>query len=105
MRFRRAALLTVVVRRGPQRGYYFGNRIIAEVDVVLPEDMPLKLAHDIGETLQIAIEKLPFVERVRGVRWLVVVSRLCFSQSVLLCTLRRRSCTWTTSGSTPQSTR
>ncbi len=46
-----------------QRGYYFGNRIIAEVDIVLPEDMMLKEAHDIGESLQIAIEGLEFVER------------------------------------------
>ena len=45
-----------VVARPPQidtiRAYTFGNYFIAEVDVVLPPDMPLKEAHDIGESLQ-----------------------------------------------------
>ncbi|GMN49562.1 hypothetical protein TIFTF001_018721 [Ficus carica] len=34
-----------------------------EVDIELPEDLPLKEAHLIGETLQIKLEKLPEVER------------------------------------------
>ena len=34
-----------------------------EVDVVLPEDMSVRVAHDIGEALQDRIEKLPEVER------------------------------------------
>lgn len=34
-----------------------------EVDIVLPEDMTLKEAHDIGEPLQQKLESLPEVER------------------------------------------
>lgn len=34
-----------------------------QVDIELPEDLPLKEAHTIGETLQINLEKLPDVER------------------------------------------
>lgn len=36
---------------------------LKQVDIELPEDLPLKEAHAIGETLQIKIEKLPEVER------------------------------------------
>ena len=34
-----------------------------EVDIVLPEEMPLRTAHNIGETLQRKIERLDQVER------------------------------------------
>lgn len=34
-----------------------------QVDIELPEDLPLKEAHAIGESLQIKIEELPEVER------------------------------------------
>jgi len=34
-----------------------------QVDIELPEELPLKEAHAIGESLQIKIEKLPEVER------------------------------------------
>jgi hypothetical protein len=40
------------------RAYTFGPRMFAEVDVVLPADMPLREAHDIGESLQNKIESL-----------------------------------------------
>eukprot|EP00794_Sanderia_malayensis_P002468 gene2468-2842_t len=40
-----------------------GNRYLAEVDIVLPENMTLRKAHNIGETLQQKIEKLNEVER------------------------------------------
>ncbi|XP_057418384.1 metal tolerance protein 4-like [Lotus japonicus] len=43
--------------------YTFGVLYFVEVDIELPEDVPLKEAHTIGETLQIKIEKLPDVER------------------------------------------
>lgn len=33
------------------------------MDIELPEDLPLKEAHPIGESLQIKIEELPEVER------------------------------------------
>ncbi|KAK6802391.1 hypothetical protein RDI58_000171 [Solanum bulbocastanum] len=62
--------LTYLVIRHPQvkridtvRAYTFGVLYFVEVDIELPEDLPLKEAHAIGETLQIKLEKLPEVER------------------------------------------
>ncbi|KAI6176302.1 Metal tolerance protein 7 [Aphelenchoides bicaudatus] len=43
--------------------YHFGTRFLVEVHVVMDEDMHLKEAHDIAETLQNNIESLPDVER------------------------------------------
>ncbi|XP_021771967.1 metal tolerance protein 4-like [Chenopodium quinoa] len=61
---------TYLVIRHPQvkridtvRAYTFGVLYFVEVDIELPEDIPLKEAHAIGETLQIKLEKLPEVER------------------------------------------
>jgi len=34
------------------RAYHVSNRLMVELDIILPEDMSLKEAHDIGETLQ-----------------------------------------------------
>ncbi|XP_047157349.1 metal tolerance protein 10-like [Vigna umbellata] len=45
------------------RAYTFGAHYFVEVDIVLPEDMPLCQAHNIGETLQEKLEQLPQVER------------------------------------------
>ncbi|XP_065196776.1 uncharacterized protein LOC135828258 [Sycon ciliatum] len=45
------------------RAYHFGTNFIVEVHLVLPETMQLKEAHDIGESLQIKLEKLSHVER------------------------------------------
>ncbi|KAJ4980988.1 hypothetical protein NE237_031825 [Protea cynaroides] len=45
------------------RAYTFGSHYFVEVDIVLPEDMPLIQAHNIGETLQEKLEQLPEVER------------------------------------------
>ncbi|KAL2895579.1 Metal tolerance protein 10 [Bienertia sinuspersici] len=45
------------------RAYTLGSQYFAEVDIVLPEDMPLNQAHNIGETLQEKLEQLPDVER------------------------------------------
>ncbi|KAG8646877.1 hypothetical protein MANES_09G037601v8 [Manihot esculenta] len=45
------------------RAYTFGALYFVEVDTELPEDLPLKEAHAIGESLQIKIEELPEVER------------------------------------------
>lgn len=45
------------------RAYTFGSHYFVEVDVVLPEDMLLSIAHNIGETLQEKLEQLPEVER------------------------------------------
>ncbi|KAJ4848399.1 Metal tolerance protein 4 [Turnera subulata] len=62
--------LTYLVTRHPHvkrvdtvRAYTFGVLYFVEVDIELPEDLPLKEAHTIGETLQNKIEKLPEVER------------------------------------------
>ncbi|XP_020211820.1 metal tolerance protein 4 [Cajanus cajan] len=62
--------LTYLVVRHPQinrvdtvRAYTFGVLYFVEVDIELPEDLPLKEAHTIGESLQIKLEKLPEVER------------------------------------------
>ncbi|XP_057955627.1 metal tolerance protein 4-like [Malania oleifera] len=62
--------MTYLVIRHPQvkridtvRAYTFGVLYFVEVDIELPEELPLKEAHAIGETLQIKIEKLPEVER------------------------------------------
>ncbi|KAJ8539869.1 hypothetical protein K7X08_014121 [Anisodus acutangulus] len=62
--------LTYLVMRHPQvkrvdtvRAYTFGVLYFVEVDIELPEDLPLKEAHIIGEGLQIKLEKLPEVER------------------------------------------
>ncbi|XP_016492379.1 metal tolerance protein 10-like [Nicotiana tabacum] len=45
------------------RAYTFGTNYFVEVDIVLPEDMLLSQAHNIGETLQEKLEQLPDVER------------------------------------------
>ncbi|XP_073035017.1 metal tolerance protein 4-like [Primulina eburnea] len=45
------------------RAYTFGVLYFVEVDIELPEDLPLKEAHAIGESLQIKIEELAEVER------------------------------------------
>ncbi|CAL9118486.1 Metal tolerance protein [Musa troglodytarum] len=45
------------------RAYTFGSYYFAEVDIVLPADMPLSQAHDIGESLQEKVEQIPEIER------------------------------------------
>ena len=40
------------------RAYHFGERFLVEVDIVLPEQMPLREAHDIGQVLQDRIQAL-----------------------------------------------
>ncbi|CAB4307355.1 unnamed protein product [Prunus armeniaca] len=45
------------------RAYTFGCNYFVEVDIVLPGDMSLSHAHNIGETLQEKLENLPEVER------------------------------------------
>ncbi|XP_050278742.1 metal tolerance protein 4-like [Quercus robur] len=62
--------LTYLVMRHPKvkridtvRAYTFGVLYFVEVDIELPEELPLKEAHTIGESLQEKLEKLPEVER------------------------------------------
>ncbi|KAM2399537.1 hypothetical protein ACFXTH_036086 [Malus domestica] len=45
------------------RAYTFGSHNLVEADIVLPEDLLLNKAHNIGETLQEKLEQLPEVER------------------------------------------
>ncbi|XP_011021606.1 PREDICTED: metal tolerance protein 11 [Populus euphratica] len=45
------------------RAYTFGSHYFVEVDIVLPSSMPLREAHDIGESLQEKLELLPEIER------------------------------------------
>ncbi|XP_060565759.1 uncharacterized protein LOC132724821 isoform X1 [Ruditapes philippinarum] len=45
------------------RAFHFGNNFLVEVDIVLPEEMSLKEAHNIGESLQQKLEKFKLVER------------------------------------------
>ncbi|RWW25404.1 hypothetical protein GW17_00010253 [Ensete ventricosum] len=45
------------------RAYTLGSYYFAEVDIVLPADMPLSRAHDIGESLQEKLEQIPEIER------------------------------------------
>ena len=45
------------------RAFHFGINFLVEVDIVLDENMPLRIAHDIGESLQKRIECLDEVER------------------------------------------
>ncbi|XVF23794.1 hypothetical protein REPUB_Repub13aG0069800 [Reevesia pubescens] len=45
------------------RAYTFGSHYFVEVDIVLPSNMPLQEAHDIGESLQEKLELLPEIER------------------------------------------
>ncbi|KAL5719561.1 Metal tolerance protein 4 [Ranunculus cassubicifolius] len=54
---------TEIKRVDTVRAYTFGVLYFVEVDIELPEDLPLKQAHAIGESLQIKIEELPEVER------------------------------------------
>ncbi|XWS75037.1 hypothetical protein CRYUN_Cryun01aG0050900 [Craigia yunnanensis] len=45
------------------RAYTFGSHYFVEVDIVLPANMPLQEAHNIGESLQEKLELLPEIER------------------------------------------
>ncbi|KAG0463057.1 hypothetical protein HPP92_021533 [Vanilla planifolia] len=45
------------------RAYTFGSYYFVEVDIVLPGNMLLSQAHDIGESLQEKLEQLPEIER------------------------------------------
>lgn len=45
------------------RAFHFGNNFIVEVDIVLPEDMTVRESHDIAESLQKKIERMPEAER------------------------------------------
>jgi divalent metal cation (Fe/Co/Zn/Cd) transporter len=44
------------------RAFHFGTSFLVEVELILPESMSLKEAHDIGDSLQDKLENLPEVE-------------------------------------------
>lgn len=44
------------------RAFHFGTSFLVEVELILPESMTLKDAHDIADSLKIKLEKLPEVE-------------------------------------------
>ena len=43
--------------------YYFGPKMLAEIDIVICPLTPLPIAHDIAETLQMKLEHLGEIER------------------------------------------
>ena len=45
------------------RAYHVGTNFLVEIHIILSEDMSLKQAHDIGESLQNKVENFPEVER------------------------------------------
>eukprot|EP00042_Codosiga_hollandica_P050678 m.611052 g.611052 ORF g.611052 m.611052 type:complete len:138 (+) comp58136_c0_seq9:1249-1662(+) len=45
------------------QAFHFGQRFLVEIDIVLPPDMRLQDAHDIGQSLQLKVEQLEDVER------------------------------------------
>ena len=44
------------------RAFHFGTSFLVEVEIILPETMSLKEAHDIGDSLKEKLEKVPEVE-------------------------------------------
>jgi len=52
-----------IVQVDTVRAYTFGKKLFVEVDVVMPGEMNLREAHDVGEVLQNKLEALPEVER------------------------------------------
>ena len=44
------------------RAFHFGISFLVEVELILPESMSLKEAHDIGDSLKCKLENLPEVE-------------------------------------------
>jgi len=45
------------------RAYHFGNNFLVEIEVILPQDMRVREAHDISLALQMKVEALETVER------------------------------------------
>uniref|UniRef100_A0A5K3F6T8 ZT_dimer domain-containing protein n=2 Tax=Mesocestoides corti TaxID=53468 RepID=A0A5K3F6T8_MESCO len=53
----------LIERLDTVRAFHLGNNYMVEVDIVLPRNLDLHKAHDIGETLQQKLESLEEVER------------------------------------------
>lgn len=43
--------------------FQVGPNFMAEVHIILPDNLPLRITHHIGETLQLKIERIPEIER------------------------------------------
>jgi cation diffusion facilitator family transporter len=52
-----------ILRLDTVRVYHSGPRLIAEVDVVMDKETPLRESHDVSEALQVKLETLPNIER------------------------------------------
>ncbi|KAB5543031.1 cation efflux family-domain-containing protein [Coniochaeta sp. 2T2.1] len=52
-----------IVKVDTCRAYHAGQKYYVEVDVVMDEELPLKVTHDVGQTLQRKLEGLGDVER------------------------------------------
>jgi cation diffusion facilitator family transporter len=95
------------------RAFHFGGSDVfqVEVDIVLPEDMPLKKAHDIGEELQVLglyfnIYKMLFRLHLHLSSSTSPPPQFCIRSSWRGCPRwPGRTFTWTTSSTTHQSTR
>jgi divalent metal cation (Fe/Co/Zn/Cd) transporter len=61
--FSLTALSPDIIQIDTVRAFRLAEGFIVEVDIVLPREMPLQQAHDIGESLQFRIEELDSVER------------------------------------------
>ena len=53
----------LVVKIDTVRAFHFGEQLLVEVHLVLPPEMPLRVAHDIGESLELRLEQLGEVQR------------------------------------------
>ncbi len=53
----------VVTKIDSIQAIHHGTNFFAEVDIGLPPDMPLAMAHDIGEKLQNQLEAIDDIER------------------------------------------
>ncbi|CAI9781572.1 unnamed protein product [Fraxinus pennsylvanica] len=71
-----------------------GQSASPEVDIELPEDLPLKEAHAIGESLQIKIEELAEVERLLFITIMSVITNqnTIFSSNIKLQSEQREEC-------------
>jgi hypothetical protein len=91
------------------RAYYVGTKLLVEVDIVLPPEMELRTAHDIGEGLQheLEVRRLQLEECVCGgggegaAHDRPVPPRPCGRRRS---TWSARSCTWTPSSTTRPAT-
>lgn len=52
-----------MLTRAQCRAYHAGQKYYVEVDIVMDETLPLKITHDVSQTLQRKLEGLADVER------------------------------------------